>query len=84
MTTKAEQYQALWRGPTGGYGDFGAQGARAFRALLAKVCDVGVSGDPPYQTEDGTGGWAGDYWSPTYVAVEGDRVILGTCHAITM
>jgi hypothetical protein len=21
---KAEQYQALWRGPTGGYGDFGA------------------------------------------------------------
>jgi hypothetical protein len=45
------------------------------------VCDVGVSGDPPYQTEDGTGGWAGDYWSPTYVAVEGDRVILGTCNA---
>ena len=33
---KAEQYQALWRGPTGGYGDFGAQGARAFRALLKK------------------------------------------------
>ena len=33
---KAEQYQALWRGPTGGYGDFGAQGARAFRALLEK------------------------------------------------
>jgi len=33
---KAEQYQALWRGPTGGYGDFGAQGARAFRALLGK------------------------------------------------
>jgi len=45
------------------------------------VCDVGVSGEPPYQTEDGTGGWAGDYWAPTYVAIEGDRVILGTCNA---
>jgi len=45
------------------------------------VCDVGVSGDPPYQTEDGTGGWAGDYWAPTYVAVAGDRVVLGTCNA---
>jgi tetratricopeptide (TPR) repeat protein len=33
---KAEQYQALWRGPTGGYGGFGAQGARAFRALREK------------------------------------------------
>ena len=36
---KAEQYQALWRGPTGGYGDFGAQGIRAFRALLEKEPD---------------------------------------------
>ncbi|MDA1088638.1 MAG: hypothetical protein O2901_16700, partial [Verrucomicrobia bacterium] len=45
------------------------------------ICDVGVSGTPPWQTEDGTGGWAGDYWSPTYVATEGDRVILGTCNA---
>ncbi len=42
------------------------------------VTDVGVSGDPPYQTEDGTGGWAGDYWEPMYVAIDGDRVILGT------
>ena len=45
------------------------------------VCNVGVSGTPPWQTEDGTGGWAGDYWAPTYVATEGDRVILGTCNA---
>jgi len=45
------------------------------------VCDVGVSGTPPWQTEDGTGGWAGDYWSPTFVATEGDRVVLGTGNA---
>lgn len=42
------------------------------------VCNVGVSGAPPYQTEDGTGGWAGDYWEPMYVAIAGERVILGT------
>ncbi len=42
------------------------------------VCDVGVSGTPPYQTEDGTGGWAGDYNVPWYVAAEGGRVVLGT------
>jgi DNA-binding beta-propeller fold protein YncE len=42
------------------------------------ICNVGVSGEPPYQTEDGTGGWAGDYWEPMYVAIEGDRVIMGT------
>jgi len=45
------------------------------------VCDVGVSGTPPYQTEDGTGGWAGDYNAPTFVAVDGDRVVLGTGNA---
>ena len=45
------------------------------------VCDVGTSGTPPWQTEDGTGGWAGDYWSPTFVASEGDRVVLGTGNA---
>ena len=45
------------------------------------VVNVGVSGEPPYQTEDGRGGWAGDYWEPTYVAIEGDRVILGTGNA---
>lgn len=33
---KAEQYHLLWRGPTGGYGDFGAKGIRAFRGLLEK------------------------------------------------
>jgi hypothetical protein len=42
------------------------------------VCDVGVSGTPPYQTEDGTGGWAGDYRYPTTMAIDGDRVLLGT------
>jgi hypothetical protein len=36
---KAEQYHVLWRGPTGGYGDFGAKGARAFRDLLLKEPD---------------------------------------------
>ena len=45
------------------------------------VCNVGVSGNPPYQTEDGKGGWAGDYWAPTFVATAGDRVILGTGNA---
>ncbi len=33
---KEEQYHSLWRGPTGGKGDFGAPGARAYRALLKK------------------------------------------------
>jgi hypothetical protein len=42
------------------------------------VCDIGVSGTPPYQTEDGTGGWAGDYNHPLYVAADGARVVLGT------
>ena len=45
------------------------------------VCDVGVSGTPPYQTEDGTGGWAGDYRVPQYVGIEDDHVILGTSSA---
>ncbi len=45
------------------------------------VCNVGVSGTPPWQTEDGTGGWAGDYWSPTYTAAAGDRIVMGTCNA---
>lgn len=45
------------------------------------VCDVGVSGTPPYQTEDGTGGWAGDYNCPFYVATDGDCVVLGTGNA---
>ncbi len=42
------------------------------------VCNIGVSGTPPNQTEDGTGGWAGDYRYPTTLAVEGERVLLGT------
>jgi hypothetical protein len=45
------------------------------------VCDVGVSGTPPYQTEDGTGGWAGDYRHPQTMAIDGDCVILGTAIA---
>jgi hypothetical protein len=45
------------------------------------VCDVGVSGTPPYQTEDGTGGWAGDYRYPQTMAIDGDCVILGTAIA---
>ena len=45
------------------------------------VCDIGVSGTPPYQTEDGTGGWAGDYRCPLYVGIEDDHVILGTSSA---
>jgi hypothetical protein len=45
------------------------------------VCDIGVSGTPPYQTEDGTGGWAGDYRHPQAMAVAGDCVILGTAIA---
>ncbi len=36
---KAELYQPLWRGPTGGYGGFGEPGARAFRALLEQEPD---------------------------------------------
>ena len=48
------------------------------------VCNVGVSGTPPYQTEDGTGGWAGDYRYPTTMAIEGDRVLLGTPNSEAM
>jgi len=42
------------------------------------ICDVGASGTPPYQTEDGTGGWAGDYQIPQMIAADGDTVVLGT------
>ncbi|MEI6520023.1 MAG: FlgD immunoglobulin-like domain containing protein [bacterium] len=42
------------------------------------VCDVGVSGNPPYQNDAGTGGWAGDYGWPVCVDVDGDQVVLGT------
>ena len=42
------------------------------------VCDVGVSGNPPYSTPDGLGGWAGDYAYPVCVKIEGDQVVLGT------
>ena len=42
------------------------------------VCDVGVSGSPPYQTENGAGGWAGDYRTPWNLACDGDDVVLGT------
>ena len=45
------------------------------------VCDIGVSGTPPYQTEDGSGGWAGDYRHPQTMAIDGDCVILGTAIA---
>ncbi len=45
------------------------------------VTNVGMSGDPTWQTEDGTGGWAGDYWEPMYVAIDGDAVVLGTGNA---
>ena len=45
------------------------------------VCDIGVSGTPPYQTEDGKGGWAGDYGYPSFVAIRGDAVFLGTASA---
>ena len=45
------------------------------------VCNIGVSGTPPYQTEDGTGGWAGDYRYPQSMAIDGDCVILGTAIA---
>ncbi len=42
------------------------------------VCDVGVSGTPPYQDEEGAGGWAGDYACPWYVDADDDIVVLGT------
>ena len=45
------------------------------------VCDIGVSGTPPYQTEDGTGGWAGDYRRPQVMAALDDTLVLGTANA---
>jgi len=43
------------------------------------VCDVGITGNPPYRNEDGTGGWAGDDGYPWYVSTDdGERIILGT------
>lgn len=41
------------------------------------VMSVGNSGQPPYKTADGTGGWGGDYGPPTAACVAGDRMILG-------
>jgi hypothetical protein len=48
------------------------------------VCDIGVSGTPPYQTGDGTGGWAGDYNMPQTIGIAGDAVVLGTANAEAM
>ncbi|MFP4026896.1 MAG: hypothetical protein ACLFWL_03815 [Candidatus Brocadiia bacterium] len=45
------------------------------------VMSVGNSGNPPYKTADGTGGWGGDYGPPSAACVAGDRMILGwTAH----
>jgi hypothetical protein len=41
------------------------------------VCDIGVSGTPPYQTEDGTGGWAGDYSTPWNLAIADGKELTG-------
>lgn len=43
------------------------------------VCDVGITGNPPFRNEDGTGGWAGDDGFPWYVTTDNrERIILGT------
>jgi hypothetical protein len=42
------------------------------------VCDVGVSGNPPYQNAAGTGGWVGDYSWPLCVKINEDQVVLST------
>lgn len=41
------------------------------------VMSVANSGNPPYKTADGTGGWGGDYGPPTAACVAGERMILG-------
>jgi len=61
-----------------------AAGAYVFKVLThgglqqTYIVDVGVSGNPPYQTGDKKGGWAGDDGSPLYVSADGDRMVLGT------
>ncbi len=45
------------------------------------VCNVGVTGNPSYQTEDDTGGWAGDYRQPFVMSTTGDYIVLGTSNA---
>jgi len=68
------------------------QGKYIYKILTHKgihprlVCNIGVSGTPPYQTEDETGGWAGDYRTPWIMANADERIVLGTtgCEAAPM
>jgi len=79
----------LWDG-LDDYGHAVAAGAYEVKMLTHEgvvqnyVCDIGVSGTPPYQTEDGSGGWAGDYNMPQTMAIADDAVILGTASAEAM
>jgi hypothetical protein len=53
-------------------------GAYLSQGLKARyVGFVGSSGNPPYPTEDGKGGWGGDHGVPTAVAADDSGIYLG-------
>jgi hypothetical protein len=53
-------------------------GAYLSHGLKARyVGFVGSSGDPPYATQDGNGGWGGDHGVPTAVAADESGIYLG-------
>ncbi|MFW6058778.1 MAG: hypothetical protein ACODAQ_01265, partial [Phycisphaeraceae bacterium] len=40
------------------------------------ILSVHNSGDPPYKTDDNTGGWGGDHGTPTTIAAAGENLLL--------
>ncbi len=60
--------------PPGDY-KWGAYFSNGLKARL--VGFVGSSGNPPYATEDGKGGWGGDHGVPTAVAADASGIYFG-------
>jgi sugar lactone lactonase YvrE len=58
-------------------GDYTWKGLYHAPIQTRHVMSIGNSGQPPWKTADGTGGWGGDYGPPTAATVAGDTLILG-------
>jgi len=79
---KAGKYTAYWDGRDQ-WGFAEAPGKYHWSAYFSHgltvrmVGFVGSSGDPPYPTDDGKGGWGGDHGLPTAVAADDSGIYFG-------
>ena len=79
---KAGKYTAYWDGRDQ-WGFPQAPGKFHWSAYFSRglniklVGFVGSSGDPPYPTDDGKGGWGGDHGLPTAVAADDSGIYFG-------